>query len=198
MAKIHDQPDSVRELLRRLRGATAEEHAGAHRLGRGSPSRILLIGEDNPQSLDPAHALYDHPPNAAGARLRDILSRNSNEYLAIWRANLCPSGKWGWREARASVNRLVAPRRPWDVVVLLGSKVARATCEALDLSDSDEVAEDWVLPAFEKFKLAHGPFAASPVTLLALPHPSGRCRAWNDPGAADYALNALQSAVAGA
>ncbi len=120
--------------------------------------RILLVGEDNPHSLDPRHALYPHPPGCAGDRLcHRILDEHRGSYLEKYdRTNLC-SGAWSTTEARVRALDLLESGRP---MVLLGARVARAF--GLD---------------FLPFSVACG------ASLMAvLPHPSGRCRLWNDVG----------------
>ncbi len=73
-----------------------------------SLGRILLLGEDNPQSSRPEFQLYSRPQGCAGERLKSKvlgLTRDS-DYLAIWRANLC-TPVWDSLEAR---------RRAWKLV----------------------------------------------------------------------------------
>lgn len=121
--------------------------------------RVLLVGEDNPHSDDPRFALYPRPVGCAGHRLAiKILGHEFGaDYLAKYdRTNLC-SGKWSTTEARVRALDLAETGRP---MVLLGAKVCRAF--GLD---------------FAPFSIACGR------SLMAiLPHPSGRCRAWNEPG----------------
>ncbi len=121
--------------------------------------KILIVGEDNPHSADPRYALYPHPPGCAGHRLcRDVLGYEFRaDYLKEFdRTNLC-SGTWSTTEARVRALDLLESGRP---MVLLGAKVARA------------------------FGLEFAPFsvACGAALMAVLPHPSGRCRVWNEPG----------------
>lgn len=128
----------------------------------------LLVGELNPLGSDLRFALYPKPENGSGGRLRRILGMTSSAYLrAFRRVNLC-AGEWDAREARLAASRLA--RETGGPFVLLGRKVSAA------------------------FGLPYAPFHTfnrfdrdATRAALVLPHPSGRCRAWNDPGAAPLA-----------
>lgn len=130
--------------------------------------RIVLVGEDNPLSSAPEHALYPHPPGCAGNRLMKLLGLPVQQYLAINRMNLC-TRSWDGKEAKRRAQLVLAdPSAPWRVVVMLGSKVKRAfgiDCNFFYYTTEPSTVE-WM----------HGP-----VTLVSLPHPSGRNRVWNDP-----------------
>ena len=116
--------------------------------------RPLLVGEVNPYGVDPAFALYPLPEHASGWRLCAILGMSFGEYLSAFnRVNLC-SGRWSIRAARAEA-RVIAASPDHDAVVLLGAKV----CAAFGVQ-------------FKPFQRT-GRYAV-------LPHPSGRCRLWND------------------
>lgn len=121
--------------------------------------RPLLVGEDNPHSTDPRAALFPRPRGGAGHRLCKILGMTGAEYLrAFERVNLC-AGSWSEVEARWSAERIgLTHLRHGGQVVLLGAKAARA------------------------FRLKYVPFRRSRILpgILILPHPSGRCRTWND------------------
>lgn len=124
----------------------------------------LIVGEDNPYGSDPRAALYPHPERSAGHRLATlVMGLSRRDYLDRFdRVNLC-SGRWSMREARDTAARIRAERRA--VLVLLGAKVCAA------------------------FGVEFQPFTCSaPASLdvpqwrfVVLPHPSGRCRLWNDP-----------------
>lgn len=120
------------------------KHLGACRTAfRDAPEacgRILMVGEDNPVSAAPEHALFPYPPRCAGWNLQDkILGIPRMHYLAIWRTNLC-TGSWSVKSARERAKVLLATARlhegqdrvPWDVVVLLGAKVNDAVATALE------------------------------------------------------------------
>lgn len=122
----------------------------------------LLVGESNPRSGDPRHALYPWPPGCAGARLCTILGVSEAEYLDLFdRVNLVGGTKWTARVARETARR-VAAERPGHLV-LLGVRV----CDAFGVP-------------WEPFHSHLRPGAWG--RFWVLPHPSGRSRVWNTPG----------------
>lgn len=122
--------------------------------------RVLFLGETSPYSDDPRLALFPRP-GSASSRLCAHLELARARYLGAWRANLC-TGRFDMRAARARATALVDDWfAPWDVVVMLGARVARA-CGYLD-------------------ELGTAAVQRRPCALVSLPHPSGRCRLWNDP-----------------
>lgn len=134
--------------------------------------KILLLGEDNPQSNRPEFQLYPRPIGCAGERLKTKvlgLTRES-DYLAIWRANLC-TPVWDGLQARQRAWLLVEAEMPWTTIVLLGRKVAKIF-EGMIMDNGIGLS---LAPFQSAFALGK--------TLISLPHPSGRCREWNDPGA---------------
>lgn len=136
--------------------------------------RPLLVGEDNPYSLDPRFALYPHPRNSAGGRLCfDVMRLSIKDYIrGFERVNLCERQRWDDREARESFVRI------WDMpdrtIILLGAKV----CGAFGLR-------------YEPFKVISECFRHK---VIILPHPSGRNRVWNEPGASNRAESILVQA----
>lgn len=140
------------------------EFMRAHRqvFPRVSNHPVLLLGEDNPQSPLDEHALWPHTPNVAGGRLQRILGLPIHDYLGTWRTNLVLEAQvWDRKTAKARVLELWgAVDPPWDVIVLLGAKVSAA------------------------YGFMGGPAPCSErrgnLTLVSVPHPSGRARAWND------------------
>jgi hypothetical protein len=119
--------------------------------------KTLIVGELNPYGSDPHFALYPLPAGAAGDRLCRILGLRRGDYLARFdRVNLC-DGKWSASAARERAGEIMDSDH--ERVVLLGSKVAKA----------------FGVP-FRPFEFVPGCWQ----TLLVLPHPSGRCRIWND------------------
>jgi len=141
----------------------------------GTPHRPkpLLIGEANPYSGNPKLALFPWPASSAGGRLcRVVLGLAPRQYIRWFdRVNLC-AGEWNAREAREAAKQIFVDRfKPERVNVLLGAKVARA------------FGYD-----FEPFLVERG----SCGSVVILPHPSGRCRTWNEPGAVDRAREALR------
>lgn len=146
------------------------------------PTRILLLGEDNPLSAAPEHALYDDPPGCAGWRLRRIFGLSSDDYLALDRTNLCTPA-WNLRLARERAALLTGVGAPWKVIVALGAKVRSALARAL----SQPRFEEWQVWIDER------PVTAPAPTIVCLPHPSGRCQAWTLPGARDRARGLLRT-----
>lgn len=161
-------------------------YAEAHRIRReqGEIARPLLVGEDNPYSARPSDALLPYPDRSAGARLcRDILGLSVVDYLAKFdRVNLCGQ-KWNDDEARRVVGAICANGHG-RVLVLLGAKVLRA----------------FLLPQQPPPEFfTRGEFATcgnGAVKYVALPHPSGRSREWNQPGAVERARAAMREAGA--
>lgn len=127
---------------------------------------VVLLGEDNPLSDAPEHALYPFPEGCSGHRLMKIFGLPEDKYLTIHRANLCAHEAFSMREARRRAQIFCAdPSAPWRVIVLLGRKVADAFY-------------------YERDFFTHGvePTTATwtrPITLVSLPHPSGRVLLWN-------------------
>lgn len=139
---------------------------------RAEPPKVkpLLVGESNPYGGDPYYALYPAPDGCAGHRLCClILGMRRKDYLEHFdRTNLC-EGPWSMREARRRAEETSVP--VGRVKILLGSKVAKA----------------------------HGlpflPFTYSPLAAyVVLPHPSGLCRLWNEPGAFERARKLVAEA----
>jgi hypothetical protein len=115
----------------------------------------LLVGELNPYGADPRMALYPLPEGASGDRLRGILGLTCGEYLLQFdRVNLC-TGKWSMKQA-CEVVRRIREERSRESIILLGRRVATA------------------------FGVGDRNFFEVVGTLFLLPHPSGRCRVWND------------------
>lgn len=122
--------------------------------------RILLVGEVNPLSLHPKFALWPDPPNSSGARLQRIFGLRRETYLSCFeRQNLC-RGAWSTVEARRQAALILA--NPPDVLVSLGLRVA----QALGLPGT----------LFTIRMTLDGHLT------IRLPHPSGRCRIWNESG----------------
>lgn len=124
---------------------------------------MIFVGECNPYGDSPEFALYCYPPGCAGYRLRRILGLPQHQYLALHRANLCPTD-WSLREARRRAQLLVAdPSAPWRVVVMLGRKVAEAFGYDRPFFTHDVAAR-----------------TDGEMRLVSLPHPSGRnASAWS-------------------
>lgn len=156
-------------------------------------SSILLLGEDNPQAPnDSTLALWDEPlggaTDCAGLRLRsNILGVSSELYRALWRANLCRSA-WSLAQADERARTLTSVICPWDVVVLLGRKVADRVGKRFGIR----------IPTLTRRLVeVDSPTGGYTFCLIMLPHPSGRCRDWNDPTAYESARNLLRKAAPG-
>lgn len=161
------------------------EWRGAHRrpVEGEADARVVLVGEDNPQSSLPEHALFPHPPGCAGHRLSQILGLTRARHLALWRTNLC-CPTWSTKKARERAVVLLRPDAPWNVLVLLGRKVAQAfervVGQSLDPFSITRV-DGTVVGAHDPECVCGGEGGRSRLfTLVSLPHPSGRNLVWND------------------
>lgn len=136
--------------------------------------KILLVGEHNPYGPDPRFALYPSPAGCAGERLCEkILGMSASAYLSEFdRVNLVTTPKWSAVTARIKANEIIVVGQR-DRLVLLGAKVAAA----------------FGLPS-EPFQFHDRPWGRA----LVLPHPSGRCRAWNAAGAFERARDSFAAA----
>jgi len=130
--------------------------------------RPVIIGMNNPISLDSHYALYPHPPGCAGHRLWKMLEVETGatmlQYLrAFDRRNLLPTREWtGPRDARAAAEAMV-PTLVDRHVLLLGAEVRRA----FDLADLlPGTSVDLITDDGRRF--------------YYLPHPSGRNLWYND------------------
>lgn len=130
--------------------------------------KTLLVGESNPYGSDPAFALYPAPDGCAGHRLATkVLGLSRAQYLERYdRANLVADGRWSVPAARVAAAAIRASGR--ERLVLLGRRVAKAF--GVDA------------PPFTVVRLFRGGSRAA-----VIPHPSGLCRAWNEPGAFERA-----------
>lgn len=138
--------------------------------------RVLLLGETNPYGPDPEFALYCEPPGCSGHRLRLILGLPEEAYLALHRKNLC-DGAWSQKMAQARAHELLSPQAPWQVIVLLGRKVAQTFVKT--------ALNDEPLEAFSTRRCCPG------MTLVSLPHPSGQNAGLWPPRARDRARQIL-------
>lgn len=144
---------------------------------------VVLVGESNPYSTDPRHALYPLPPNAAGGRLARALGLSARDYLRTFpdRRNLLPKGaKWSSPLARRGADDVLRAAPPGAVLILLGAKVSSAF--GVDYR-----------PALFLPRMAHvGTDVPRRRVVLVVPHPSGLCREWNDPQTAARVWEALR------
>lgn len=146
----------------------------------------LLVGVSNPyQHNEEAamhYALYPEPRNASGDRLcRLVMELGKLEYLRRFdRTELCHP-KWSAPAARRKACQLRDARTESDIIVCLGAQVAGAFDRGL--------AKPW-----KPFTI-HGPFPSLRLPRFVLiPHPSGRCREWYEPGAYERARAVLVEA----
>lgn len=133
-------------------------------------TNTLIVGESNPYGADPHFALYPAPDGSAGHRLAAlVLGIPRAEYLRRFdRCNLLSGPRWSAPRARAAAASLLIERDNHRLV-LLGRKVAAAFGVGVEQ------------PTFSIVDLAGGKRAA------VIPHPSGLCRVWNEPGAFERA-----------
>ena len=130
----------------------------------------IVVGELNPYGADPYYALYDEPKGASGDRLRRIFGLSRDTYARLDKRNIC-DGKWSIVAARLCADSIISERRP---LILLGSKVHSAFGYD-DLDAPSIVAPDQ---------------SVHPARLI-MPHPSGLCRRWREPGIVDYIRDLL-------
>lgn len=139
--------------------------------------RPLLVGEVNPHGVDPRMALFPLPKSGAGGRLCRILGLTVTEYIREFdRVNLC-LGEWD--EEYAEVHAKVLHEELTDtnrVAVLLGNKVMTAF-----------LGRNGQEP-FSSYRM-------NGYTVVVLPHPSGRCRVWNERSSKEKARKAVMKAV---
>jgi hypothetical protein len=133
--------------------------------------RVWLIGENNPYGPDPRFALYCEPPHSAGGRLRRlVLAMTERDYLRSFeRRNLLSQDRWSVPAARKAAADLRAQMTEDDRVILFGRRVFDAWTAPLG----------WKWRPFEAYLMD----PLSREQILALPHPSGLSRAWNEEGA---------------
>lgn len=128
--------------------------------------RTIIIGMNNPHSQEPRYALYPAPEGCAGHRLWRLLHDRSGatkgDYIrGFERLNLVDARGWCIRAARRTAQLMLEDdmlegRR----IILLGACVRAA------------------------FRLPPAlvvPVMVRGITFRQLPHPSGRCRWYNDP-----------------
>lgn len=128
--------------------------------------RTIIIGMNNPHCQEARYALYPAPEGCAGHRLWGLLHARTGatkgEYIkGFERLNLVDAPKWEMRTARRTAQLMLEDdtlegRR----IVLLGTSVRTA---------------------FRLPPVLVKPVVVRGVTFRQLPHPSGRCRWYNDP-----------------
>jgi hypothetical protein len=134
------------------------------------PVTGIIVGERPGPGTSPALPMYPYPAGSAGGRLLAISRMPLGDYLGrLMRVNLLREygSTWPVRQAADRASEFVA--KVWEVdtrVVACGSKVAAAFASA--------VHRPWPV-MFEVMRIGR-------VELIAIPHPSGRNKATNDPG----------------
>lgn len=127
--------------------------------------RVTLVGECNPHGADPYYALYPAPDGCSGHRLCCLI-------LGMRR-----------RDYLEAFGRTDLCAGQWS------ARVARS--EAEQLSGRLILLGSKVTSAFG---LEFRPFGVQGDRLV-LPHPSGLCRLWSEPGAIDAARKAVAEFV---
>jgi hypothetical protein len=127
--------------------------------------------------------MFPHPPGSAGGRLLAISGMPVEAYFGrLVRANLCGQ-KFLLTEARGSARALYYRWRtvgePRTRFVLCGRRVADAFAHVLEAPDAG-----W----FRRREWAGIEYAA-------IPHPSGRCREYNDPSYVERAREVVRWAA---
>jgi hypothetical protein len=128
----------------------------------------LVVGEEGPSG---PMALFPYPVHRSGGRLcHRVMGVAPMWYVqSLDRTNLCHDG-WDARTAARRAAEIATMTLPYDVVVLLGSRVCRA------------------------FGVSYRPFRVTRRggrRYVVLPHPSARCRTWNDPESIGRARSVL-------
>lgn len=154
--------------------------------------RTIFVGECNPLGSDPRYQLYDLPPNCSGYWLKRLLDWDDPVYRAHWRTNLC-IGEWNTKKAIERAELLFSDvfmlnlEPKWEAVILLGVKVRDAFAKSINLPPGT------LMPPFDD-----AVFRAHGVWMCVVPHPSGRNRIWNEPGARGKAAHVIRSTINGA
>lgn len=130
--------------------------------------RPVLLGMNNPLSADPAYALFPAPTGCTGHRIWQMLTERTGclrqQYLdAFDRRNLVDGREWDAAESLDAALRLMDDSTlDGRTVVVLGDAPRRA------LGLKKRLIE---------------PIRQYGATWRQIPHPSGRCRFYNDPTA---------------
>ncbi len=139
----------------------------------------VLVGESNPYGEDPEFALYPAPDGCSGHRLccRVLQMRRLSYLETFHRANLC-AGSWNAGEAREKAHELCMR---YERLILLGARVCSAFCMTYH-----PFIEGGLRDVERRHPCRH---------VLILPHPSGRCLLWNQPGNYQRAREAVAAFV---
>lgn len=148
----------------------------AQDLERSKIKKPLLVGESNPYGGREFFALFPRPDGSAGWRLcHAVFGMAERDYLRSFdRTNLLEGGgTWSPPKARYAAAQ-IADQRGEGTYVLCGVRVA----EAFGFIGQ---------PAFTMIEGGPGLLRGASTRVFFLPHPSGRCRVWNEPGAIERA-----------
>ena len=133
----------------------------------------VIVGMNNPYSVDPKYALYPHPTGSAGHRLFEMLRAAGNrmnikvtplKYVdAFDRINLLNETKWDPAKAK-SLSPAVLAYLKGRTVVLCGKSSANILgMQKVDFGTTPKFDTYWDFSYY------------------VIPHPSGLCREYNDP-----------------
>lgn len=159
-------------------------------------SHIVIVGESNPHGESPDHALYCWPVNSAGWRLQSkIMGVSRATYIGFHRHNLCV-GQWSTPTAREEAQQLLklyADQTDYTLI-LLGRKVVEAFFCGPGALDKQGAPKPFTRDFLRYSVLGGHTTVRERENLVILPHPSGRCSAWNEPGTYERARALLREA----
>lgn len=138
----------------------------------------LLVGEQPGQKHNPKLPLWPWPKNSSGDRLMRMSGMDVVDYLTLLsRVNLAlrPATTWDKEAARGRATHLLSTVPNGTRIVLCGARAR----DAFDL-------QDW----FQSTK-----YVLWDVEAVAIPHPSGRSREYNDLAVRDRATAAIRWAA---
>lgn len=155
-----------------------------------NPNLPIIVGESNPYGADPHFALYPEPDGCAGWRLcYKVMGLRRGTYMSSFeRVNLLQGPKWSAPRAREAAGELLMNSGSL-VWILLGRKVSEAFHF---LGHRPPECREWIsIPLAER--ILNFPNRSA----VLLPHPSGRCRAWQDPTMVKTCRELLRKALPG-
>lgn len=147
----------------------------------------VIVGESNPFGGDEYYALYDEPEGCTGDRLcRMVMGLRSETYRRSFeRRNLLRGSRWSAPRAREAASVLVERLPESRVWILLGKRVAVAF----------GFHGEWKPPCTSVDTIGDRILPPKCGLILALPHPSGLNRMWNDPELSGRCRKLLQSVL---
>jgi len=122
---------------------------------------VLIIGDTPGDSTDPLDALGTRTAGS-GRRLRELMGLDEDSYQALQRVNAHHDGQESLtrESAQARLQRLLGELHRGSLVIVMGGAAQRTL--GGDLVSGRPVVRDGL-------------------TILPIPHTSGRNRVWNDP-----------------